>query len=100
MTIDRGVVRFGPGETGEIDRPGLWLRGTLKAVDFDDWLTVSRGQGNGSAKDTNLPIAGADVKIGELDFFNRRFNELAVNAVNAVVKVPSSARLPSMNRSR
>ena len=28
MPIERGAVRLGPGEVGELDKPGLWIRGT------------------------------------------------------------------------
>ncbi|MEN3354537.1 MAG: hypothetical protein V7640_2695 [Betaproteobacteria bacterium] len=76
--VERGVVRLGAGEVGEPDRPGVWIRGALKSFDFDEWLTLSRGgAGEGEA---SYSIAGADVKMAEIDFFGRRFNDLAVTA--------------------
>ena len=75
--VDRGIVRFGGGEPGEADGPGVWVRGALKTLDFDDWLAFQRGGGEGAA---SYSIAGADVKLGEVDFFGRRFTDLAVTA--------------------
>jgi uncharacterized protein (TIGR02099 family) len=72
--IDRGVVRLGPGDLGELDRPGVWVRGTLASADFDEWLAFSRS----SDTETGYTIAGADVKFGELDVFGRRFGDLAL----------------------
>lgn len=74
--IERGVVHLGSGEAGEPDRPGLWIRGALKSVNFDEWLDFSRGEGDAAT----FAIAGADVKLGEIDFFGRRFHELALTA--------------------
>jgi uncharacterized protein (TIGR02099 family) len=72
--IERGVVRLGGGPLGELDRPGVWVRGALKELDFDDWLALGRG---GDA-DGLQGIAGADVKLGQVDFFGRRFSDLAL----------------------
>jgi uncharacterized protein (TIGR02099 family) len=74
MVIERGVVRLGAGEVGELDRPGVWVRGSVDRFDFDDWLAFGRG-GDG---DGEFALAGADVTFGELDFFGRRFSKLAV----------------------
>ena len=74
--IERAAVRLGPGEVGEPDRPGVWVRGALKSVDLDEWLDfTSRGEG-----DTSYAISGADVKFGEVDLFGRRFHDLALTA--------------------
>ena len=77
--VDRGVVRLGGGAAGEPDRPGVWIRGALTTFDFDDWLDFVRGDGAGEGA-SSYTIAGADVKIGEVDFFGRRFSDLAVSA--------------------
>jgi uncharacterized protein (TIGR02099 family) len=76
MVVDRGVVRLGAGEVGNLDRPGVWVRGTLNQFDFDEWLAVSRGGEEGAS----YALGGVDVSIGELDFFGRRFHELSVTA--------------------
>jgi len=76
MLIERGAVRLGPGEVGELDKPGLWVRGALREIDFDEWLALTRGTDDGSS----VTLGGIDVKLGEVDFFGRRFHELTVNA--------------------
>jgi uncharacterized protein (TIGR02099 family) len=74
MVVDRGAVRLGAGEPGELDRPGVWVRGTLKKLDVDDWLAFSR---NGETEG-GFPIAGADVKLGQVEMFGRGFSDLAL----------------------
>ena len=41
--IERAAVRLGAGELGELDRPGVWVRGALKSVDLDEWLDFTSG---------------------------------------------------------
>ena len=36
--IDRGIVRFGGGPAGEPDKPGVWMSGAIRLLDFDEWL--------------------------------------------------------------
>jgi uncharacterized protein (TIGR02099 family) len=91
--VERGVVRLGDGEAGEPDRPGVWIRGALNTLDFDEWLTLSR-----SAGDSNGPaaysIAGVDVKLAQVDFFSRRFNDLNVSgsSQNGVTQLALAGR--------
>ncbi len=73
-TITRGAVRFG-GPAGEPDRPGVWLSGTVRALDVDRWLAFFR-QGD---DDTAVEWGGIDLKLGTMDALGRRFSELAVN---------------------
>jgi uncharacterized protein (TIGR02099 family) len=88
--IERGAVRLGPGEVGEVNRSGVWIAGSLKAFDFDDWLAFSRGEDG----DSSYTLAGADVKLGEVDFFGRKFNDVSVNAwtQNAVTQLTLGGR--------
>jgi uncharacterized protein (TIGR02099 family) len=79
MVVERGTVRLGGGEAGEPDRPGVWIRGAVKTVDFDEWLGFSRGGGEGGGEPV-YTIGGADLKIAQLDFFGRRFHDLGVSA--------------------
>jgi uncharacterized protein (TIGR02099 family) len=69
-TFDRGVVRLGPGALVEPERPGVWLSGSLRAFDFDEWMRVL-GDGDGSGP----ALAGVDVKFAELTAFNRVFHD-------------------------
>ncbi len=73
--IALGTVRFG-GAAAEPDRNGVWVSGAVKALDVDRWLAFF-GQAGG---DTRIEWGGVDVKLGTLDVFRRRFNEVAVNA--------------------
>ena len=72
--ITRGAVRFG-GPAAEPERPGVWVSGTVRALDVDRWL-VLLGQGGG---DTRIEWAGFDAKFETFDVFRRRFNDLAVS---------------------
>ncbi len=72
--IERGVVRLGSGEPGELDRAGIWVRGTLKKFDVDEWLAFNRNA-DGEA---GFSIAGADVKFGQVEMFGRRFSDVGL----------------------
>ena len=74
-TITRGAVRFG-GPAGEPERPGVWVTGSVKALDVDRWLAFMR-QGGG---DGGIEWGGIDLKLGSMDAVGRRFNDFAVNA--------------------
>jgi len=76
--IDRGVVRLGGGAAGEPDRAGVWVSGSLKLLDFDEWLKFA-GEGEGN---TSYAVSGVDVKIAEMDVFGRRFHELALTTTS------------------
>jgi uncharacterized protein (TIGR02099 family) len=75
-TIARGNVRFG-GPAGEPDRPGVWVSGTVKALDVDRWQALLK-QAGGS--DAAIEWAGVDLKAETLDVMGRRFTEFATNA--------------------
>ena len=76
MQIERGAVRLGAGEVGELEKPGVWIRGALKQFDFDDWLAFSRSaEGSGG-----YTLGGLDVKLGQVEFLGRRFHDLALQA--------------------
>jgi len=74
-TITHGAIRFG-GPAAEPDRAGVWVSGSVKALDVDRWLAFLR-QGSG---DTAIEWGGIDLKLGTMDALGRRFNEFAVNA--------------------
>jgi uncharacterized protein (TIGR02099 family) len=77
-TVERGVLVLGEGG-GEPDRPGLWIRGNVDALDADSWLVVKHDAEAAAATD-DLPLRGIDVMVRELDVFSRRFNDLHVGA--------------------
>ncbi|TMH62852.1 MAG: TIGR02099 family protein [Betaproteobacteria bacterium] len=77
-TVERGLMVLGGGG-GEADRPGMWVRGRVDAVNADGWLIVKREIEADGGKDA-LTLAGVDVTVHELDVFGRRFNDLRIGA--------------------
>jgi uncharacterized protein (TIGR02099 family) len=75
--IERGTARFGEGVAAEPDRPGMVLSGAIKTLDLDAWLGALGDGGPGGA----VALAAADLRIGELDWFGRRFGAMALTAV-------------------
>jgi uncharacterized protein (TIGR02099 family) len=75
VTIPRGTVRFGGAAAGP-ERPGVWVSGTVKALDIDRWLALVP-QGGG---ETHIEWGGVDLRLGALDVLGRHFNELTLNA--------------------
>lgn len=74
-TFTRGVVRFGVA-TEISDRPGVWVSGTVKALDIDRWLAFLR---QGSGGEAAIEWGGVDLKVDTLDALGRRFNEVSMN---------------------
>ena len=77
--IERGSVRLGGGEASEPDKPGVWVRGALKSVDLDEWIAFTRG-GPGDPGEGGSALGGLDVKVGQIGFFGRRFNDVGIVA--------------------
>lgn len=75
VVITRGSVRLGAGGA-DPDRPGVWVTGAVKALDVDRWLALLGSDGGG----VRVEWGGVDLKVGALDVFRRRFNDLALNA--------------------
>ena len=63
---------------GNADRPGLWVRGDVPAVDLDGWLALKKQLDSGAAD--ALPLAGVDVTVGALEVFGRQLNDLRIGA--------------------
>jgi uncharacterized protein (TIGR02099 family) len=76
MRIERGSLRFGEGTAAEPDRPGLLLGGSIRALDADGWIALV-GREGGTA---GLPVTATDLRIGELEWFDRRFGALTLTA--------------------
>jgi uncharacterized protein (TIGR02099 family) len=76
--IERGLLALG-GAQGEPDRPGVWVRGSVDALNVDGWLALKQeGEASGLADAT--PVNGVDLRVQTLDVFGRRFNELHIGA--------------------
>ncbi|HUH95530.1 MAG TPA: YhdP family protein [Casimicrobiaceae bacterium] len=77
-SVDRALVVLGDGG-GEPDRPGLWIRGRTDTLDADAWLLVKRDiEAAGGGEE--LPLAGIDLTVHQLDAFGRRFDDLHLQA--------------------
>ena len=82
-TIDRALVSLGSAierpDSDRAERPGLWVRAELPALNVDDWITVLRRQGSAAAaerKEAIPPLAGADLDVGQFDALGVKFADL------------------------
>jgi uncharacterized protein (TIGR02099 family) len=80
-TIERGLLALG-GAQGEPDRPGLWVRGSVDALNVDGWLGLKQ-EAEASGIGDAIPINGVDLRANTLDVFGRRFNELHIGAARS-----------------
>ena len=80
-TIERGLLALG-GAQGEPDRPGLWVRGSVDALNVDGWLELKQ-EAEASGIGDAMPINGVDLRANTLDVFGRRFNELRIGATRS-----------------
>ncbi len=67
---------------GDANRPGLWVRANLPAIDVDDWLAVDDGTSTGAAQAAPSPmrLAGIDLVATRLTAMRRRFRDVNVSA--------------------
>ena len=84
MVGDRALVLLGKaaGEQAVPERPGLWIRGDVAAVDVDAWLDVGAdaGTGAGGPEGAGLALEGIDLDADALTVFGRRFVQVAAVA--------------------
>jgi uncharacterized protein (TIGR02099 family) len=79
--IDRGTVRLGGGAAAEPERDGIYVSGNLRSLNIDTWqkmLGTMGMAGPGAAAgagDLVYTLAGLDVRVGELEVFDRKFGE-------------------------
>jgi uncharacterized protein (TIGR02099 family) len=84
--IDRGTVRLGGGAATEPERDGVYVSGSLRSLNIDTWqkmlgtlgMAGSGASASSSSSDLVYTLAGIDVKVGELEVFDRKFSELSV----------------------
>jgi len=83
-TIDRALVSLGKAiertDADRAERPGLWVRAELPALNIDDWITVLRREtGAAAERKQSLPeFAGADLEVGQFDALGVKFSDLNV----------------------
>lgn len=73
--IERGGVSFG-GSAVLPDRRGVWVYGTVAALDLDQWRALLGGREGGA----EFTLSGLDLRAGTLDALGKRFSDLHVNA--------------------
>ena len=74
-TVARGSVRLGGAPAGP-ERDGVWVNGTLKALDADRWLALLGDGGDGM----RVAWGGIEASVGTLDVRGFRLSDLSVNA--------------------
>lgn len=83
-TIDRALISLGKaserGDSERADRPGLWVRAELPALNVDDWITVLRHDaGTAAERKQSLPeFVGADLDVGQFEALGLKFSDLKV----------------------
>jgi uncharacterized protein (TIGR02099 family) len=75
-TIERGAVNLG-AVAALPPQPGIWLSGELALLDLDHWRGIL---GQSSAKAQLPGFAGLNLKLGAVDAFGKRFNDLRISA--------------------
>jgi uncharacterized protein (TIGR02099 family) len=75
-SLQRATIRFG-GAAPDPEREGIWVSGSLKRLDVDQWLAVMPKGDSGTA---NSLVSGVDVKVEELLASGRAFQQVAVSA--------------------
>lgn len=80
----RGSIVLGPAGAASAAPPGdgLWLRGSLDALDVDAWRGVWTLAGTGRDPATRLEtgLAGVDLQLGAVDAGGRRFRDIRLAA--------------------
>ena len=73
MLIQRGAI--GLNEAPRLPEAGIVLNGTASALDLDQWMSVL-----GGADAAPVPLRSLSLKIGVLDVYGKRINDVAVRA--------------------
>ena len=91
--FDRALLLVGKSmeRGGEAERPGLWIRANLPALDADAWLAFGRtamgpsdkSAGKAGAGPVALKVEGVDVEAGTLLAMGRRLTAMKVVARRA-----------------
>jgi uncharacterized protein YhdP len=82
--IDRALLSLGRAierpDAGGAERPGLWIRAELPALNVDDWVALIRREGTAVAdrQDQAFGFSGADLDVGQLEALGVTFSDLKV----------------------
>ena len=94
LRVDRALVLLGKAieRNAEADRPGLWIRAAVPALNVDDWLAWQRSGDKAAAlagapavpgARTGPTLEGVDVAADVLQAMGRRFEMLKVSGRRA-----------------
>ena len=81
-SIDRALLSLGSAierpDAARAERPGLWIRGEVPALNVDDWIAVLPRLGVSESVQQNpgLSLAGADFDVHQFDAMGARFTDL------------------------
>ncbi len=81
-SIDRALLSLGRAieqpDAARADRPGLWVRGELPALNVDDWIAMAPklGVSESVRQNPGLVLAGADFDVHQFDAMGARFTDL------------------------
>ena len=73
MVIERGAI--GLNEAPRLPEKGVVLNGNATELDVDQWLRALGGPGGGQ-----VPLSSLNLKIGALDVYGKRINDVALRA--------------------
>ncbi len=73
MVIERGAI--GLNEAPRLPETGVVLNGNAAELDLDQWLHALGGTGG-----AQLPLSALDLKVGALDVYGKRINDVALRA--------------------
>jgi uncharacterized protein (TIGR02099 family) len=82
--IDRALLSLGRAvgrsDATRAERPGLWVRADLSALNLDDWLPLMPSKASGdSARIGEMPaLSGADLAVGQFEALGARFDDIKV----------------------
>ena len=63
-------------DAARADRPGMWIRAELPALNLDDWFALTGSEATADAQRQGPAFAGADLDVGQLDVFGARFRDI------------------------
>ena len=76
--VERGIVSFGTTSTLSPAKTGVTINGALPLLDLDQWRSLFKQFNEGA--EPLLGLTRINLHMGALDFFDRRFNNVTLNA--------------------
>lgn len=81
-TVDQALLSLGRAvdrpDAARANRPGIWIRAELPALNLDDWFALTGSDATADARRQGPVFAGADLDVGQLDVFGARFRDIGL----------------------